>query len=85
MVLLDELSLLVTGPADASTLAKVSRWCDDNAVLPESLTLGTRTLEDVFLELTGRALAPMSDLRPSARAPRRCRGWSSPRPGWSRG
>ena len=26
-------------------------------MLPESLTLGTRTLEDVFLELTGRALA----------------------------
>src|SRR3954454_5521117 len=57
VVLLDELSLLGPGPADASTLAKVSRWCEDNAVLPESLTLGTRTLEDVFLELTGRELA----------------------------
>jgi len=57
VVLIDELSLLVTGPADASTLAKVSRWCEDNDVLPESLTLGTRNLEDVFLELTGRALA----------------------------
>jgi ABC-2 type transport system ATP-binding protein len=58
VVLLDELSLIVTGPADASTLAKVSRWCEDNAVLPESLSLGTRNLEDVFLELTGRALTP---------------------------
>jgi ABC-2 type transport system ATP-binding protein len=58
LVLLDELSLIVSGPADASTLAKVSRWCEENAVLPESLTLGTRTLEDVFLELTGRELAP---------------------------
>jgi ABC-2 type transport system ATP-binding protein len=58
VVLLDELSLIVTGPADASTLAKVSRWCEDNDVLPESLTLGTRTLEDVFLELTGRELTP---------------------------
>ena len=57
VVLLDELSLIVTGPADASTLAKVSRWCEDNDVLPESLTLGTRNLEDVFLELTGRGLA----------------------------
>ncbi len=57
VVLLDQLSLLVTGPADASTLAKVSRWCDENDVLPESLTLGQRTLEDVFLELTGRELA----------------------------
>jgi ABC-2 type transport system ATP-binding protein len=50
-------SLLVTGPADASTLAKVSAWCDENGVLPESLTLGRRTLEDVFLQLTGRELA----------------------------
>ena len=55
---LDALSLIVTGPADASTLAKVSRWCEDNDVLPESLTLGTRNLEDVFLELTGRELTP---------------------------
>jgi ABC-2 type transport system ATP-binding protein len=58
VVLLDELSLIMTGPADASTLAKVSRWCEENDVLPESLTLGTRTLEDVFLQLTGRALTP---------------------------
>ena len=55
---LDELSLLVTGPADASTLAKVSRWCEENDVLPESLTLGQRNLEDVFLQLTGRELTP---------------------------
>jgi ABC-2 type transport system ATP-binding protein len=55
---LDELSLVVTGPADASTLARVSRWCEDNAVLPESLTLGQRNLEDVFLQLTGRELTP---------------------------
>ena len=34
------------------------RWCEENDVLPESLTLGQRTLEDVFLELTGRELAP---------------------------
>jgi ABC-2 type transport system ATP-binding protein len=50
-------SLLITGPADASTLAKVSAWCDEHGVLPESLTLGRRTLEDVFLQLTGRELA----------------------------
>jgi ABC-2 type transport system ATP-binding protein len=55
---LDEVSLLVTGPADATTLAKVSRWCEDSGVLPESLTLGQRNLEDVFLQLTGRELAP---------------------------
>ena len=55
---LDDVSLLVTGPADASTLGKISRWCEDNDVLPESLTLGQRNLEDVFLQLTGRELAP---------------------------
>ena len=55
---LDPVSLLVTGPADASTLAVVSRWCEANDVLPESLTLAQRTLEDVFLELTGRELTP---------------------------
>ena len=54
---LDEHSLMVTGPADASTLAKVSAWCDEHDVLPESMSLGQRTLEDVFLELTGRELA----------------------------
>jgi len=53
----NEHSLLITGPADASTLAKVSAWCDEQGVLPESLTLGQRNLEDVFLELTGRGLA----------------------------
>ncbi|MFW6774859.1 ABC transporter ATP-binding protein [Nocardioides sp. CPCC 205120] len=49
-------SLLITGPADASTLAKVSAWCEQHGVLPESLALGQRTLEDVFLQLTGREL-----------------------------
>jgi ABC-2 type transport system ATP-binding protein len=57
VTLLDELSIVVTGPADASSLAIVSRWCEANGVLPESLTLGQRTLEDVFLDLTGRGLA----------------------------
>ncbi len=51
-------SLLITGPADASTLAKVSAWCEEHGVLPESLSLGQRTLEDVFLQLTGRELVP---------------------------
>ncbi|MGA8845378.1 MAG: ABC transporter ATP-binding protein [Nocardioides sp.] len=58
---LDAVSLLVTGPADASTLAKVSRWCEDNNVLPESLTLGQRNLEDVFLELTA---TPVPSIQP---------------------
>jgi len=36
--------------------ATVSRWCEEQGVLPESLNLGQRNLEDVFLELTGRGL-----------------------------
>jgi ABC-2 type transport system ATP-binding protein len=56
VTLLDQVSILVTGPADASSLAAVSRWCEENEVLPQSLALGQRTLEDVFLELTGREL-----------------------------
>jgi ABC-2 type transport system ATP-binding protein len=55
---LDDHSLLITGPADASTLATVSAWCERHGVLPESLSLGQRTLEDVFLQLTGRELVP---------------------------
>jgi len=55
---LDEVSLMVVGPADSTTLATVSAWCEENGVLPESLTLGQRTLEDVFLQLTGRELQP---------------------------
>jgi ABC-2 type transport system ATP-binding protein len=57
VTVLDEVSLLVAGPADPSTLSKVSGWCQDHDVLPESLTLGQRTLEDVFLQLTGRELS----------------------------
>ena len=53
---INEHRLLVTGPADASTLAKVSAWCEEHDVVPESLTLGQRTLEDVFLQITGREL-----------------------------
>jgi ABC-2 type transport system ATP-binding protein len=53
---INEHSLLITGPADATTLAKVSAWCERNDVLPESLSLGQRTLEDVFLQITGREL-----------------------------
>jgi len=49
-------SLLIAGTADPTTLSKVSAWCEENDVLPESLNLGQRNLEDVFLELTGRQL-----------------------------
>jgi ABC-2 type transport system ATP-binding protein len=53
---IDARSLLVSGPADSTTLATVSAWCEQYGVLPESLNLGQRNLEDVFLELTGKTL-----------------------------
>jgi len=58
VTVINDQSLLIAGPADASTLGKVSAWCEEHDVLPESLTLGQRTLEDVFLQLTGRELTP---------------------------
>ncbi|KRE92695.1 spermidine/putrescine ABC transporter ATP-binding protein [Nocardioides sp. Soil774] len=54
---IDEVSMLIHGPADSATLGLVSRWCEEHDVLPQTLNLGQRTLEDVFLELTGRELA----------------------------
>ncbi|MEQ6899589.1 ABC transporter ATP-binding protein [Nocardioides sp. YIM 152588] len=54
LMVLDEHSLQLSGPADGSTLATVAAWCEKHDVLPESLSLGQRNLEDVFLELTGR-------------------------------
>ncbi|MBB4932401.1 ABC-2 type transport system ATP-binding protein [Lipingzhangella halophila] len=37
-------------------VATVTTWCAANSVLPEELRVQRRTLEDVFLELTGRDL-----------------------------
>ena len=54
LTVLDPLSIQLSGPADSSTLATVAAWCAAHDVLPESLSLGQRNLEDVFLELTGR-------------------------------
>ena len=47
----------VTGGAvDPRLLASVTAWCAERAVLPSSLRIENRTLEDVFLELTGKDL-----------------------------
>ena len=54
---ISDTSLIITGAADSTTLATVSAWCAATGVLPESLHLGQRTLEDTFLELTGRGLS----------------------------
>ena len=47
---------LVEGPMDPQLLASVTSWCAGHGVLAEDLRLERRTLEDVFLELTGRQL-----------------------------
>jgi ABC-2 type transport system ATP-binding protein len=39
-------------------IAAVTTWCADHAILAQSLQIESRTLEDVFLELTGRELRP---------------------------
>jgi ABC-2 type transport system ATP-binding protein len=43
---------VVRGPVDPKLIATVTAWCERNGVLVEDLR--TRSLEDVFLELTGR-------------------------------
>ena len=37
-------------------VAAVTAWCADHGILAQSLRIESRTLEDVFLELTGREL-----------------------------
>jgi ABC-2 type transport system ATP-binding protein len=46
----------VHGSVKPALLATVTAWCADNGVLPSSVRIESRTLEDVFLELTGREL-----------------------------
>lgn len=44
------------GRIDAPVIATVATWCVEAGVMPEGLALRRRTLEDVFLDLTGRSL-----------------------------
>ncbi|GAA3727390.1 ABC transporter ATP-binding protein [Salinactinospora qingdaonensis] len=46
----------VTAPAPATLVSTVSDWCADNGILPAELGVRRRTLEEVFLEMTGREL-----------------------------
>ena len=47
---------LVSGPVDPRVLSTVTAWCAAQGVMPQGLTVGRRSLEDVFLDLTGRSL-----------------------------
>lgn len=48
----------VNGELTPQLLATVTAWCAANGVLPEGLTLHRRSLEDVFIEVTGREPQP---------------------------
>ncbi|MFF4605627.1 ABC transporter ATP-binding protein [Streptomyces sp. NPDC001339] len=46
----------VRGTVDPQLLATVASWCAQNGVMPDAITVERHTLEDVFLELTGKEL-----------------------------
>lgn len=46
-------SYRVEGEATPGVLAAVTAWCAELDLMPQDLSVGRRTLEDVFLELTG--------------------------------
>jgi len=47
---------LVVGEVSPQLLASLTAWCASEGVLAEQLSVERRSLEDVFLELTGREL-----------------------------
>jgi ABC-2 type transport system ATP-binding protein len=47
---------LVAGDVSPQLLATLTAWCAAQHVLPEDLAIEKRSLEDVFLDLTGREL-----------------------------
>ncbi|WP_407318107.1 ABC transporter ATP-binding protein [Isoptericola halotolerans] len=47
---------VVTGPVGPGALATLTAWLAERDVLATRVTVGRRTLEDVFLDLTGRHL-----------------------------
>lgn len=49
-------SYRVDGDVTPGTLATLTSWCAERGVMPAGLAVEQHTLEDVFLELTGREL-----------------------------
>jgi ABC-2 type transport system ATP-binding protein len=49
---------VVGGRMTPEVLAGVTAWCATHGALVDDLKIGRRTLEDVFLDLTGRELRP---------------------------
>jgi ABC-2 type transport system ATP-binding protein len=54
-VVANQLPEAILQPAD---VAAVTAWCAELGLMPEGLTLGRRSLEDVFLEVAARTNAP---------------------------
>ena len=46
----------ITGAIDPQLLATVTSWCAQHGVMPSGISVERHTLEDVFLELTGKEL-----------------------------
>jgi ABC-2 type transport system ATP-binding protein len=53
---LDAGHYLVTGDVTPQLLATLTAWCANRGVLADNLSVERRSLEDVFLEVTGREL-----------------------------
>ncbi|WP_299036485.1 ABC transporter ATP-binding protein [uncultured Pseudokineococcus sp.] len=49
-------SYVVSGDVDPQVVAGVTSWCAQRGVMPEALSVGRPSLEEVFLDLTGRSL-----------------------------
>lgn len=47
---------LVEGPIDPQVVAAAAAWCADQGVLAREIRVDQRSLEDVFLDLTGREI-----------------------------
>lgn len=51
-------SYQVSGPISPQVVSTVTAWCAQQGVLADALQIAKRSLEDVFLDLTGRELRP---------------------------
>jgi ABC-2 type transport system ATP-binding protein len=49
---------VIEGEVDPEMLAAVTAWCASQGVMAEDLRIERRTLEDAFLDLTGKELRP---------------------------
>ena len=46
-------TVTLTGPLDAPRIRELTAWATQNDTLPEALSVQPRSLEDVFLEVSG--------------------------------